>query len=110
MVEFIRRIGMVVVLGAFLGAGFVQAIPPAMQMSSDMTMVDHDSGDKPMPCKGMVPVCMTDIGCIFMVGLPVSHTAIATVLSWSRVDYGAFTQQGEGLSHQPDLGPPIHLV
>jgi hypothetical protein len=34
-------------------------------------------GDK-MPCKGMLPNCMTDIGCIFLITLPTRDVDLFT--------------------------------
>ncbi len=72
----LRRVFMLIVLGAFLCVGLGQPMPSAdanptgdmagMSMTMDMS---HD-GNMPMPCKGKIPDCYSSMGCIFMAALP----------------------------------------
>lgn len=107
----IRHLILLITLGAFLGAGVVQAAwPTKSEASTEMAMMPGNDAGVAMPCPGktMVPGCMTDLGCIFMIGLPtISPSATMTRLSWIRVSYGDLSQVSDGLTHKPALGPPI---
>jgi hypothetical protein len=107
-------------LGAFLCAGLAQAMPTAVATSmastpgmSDMAsmpgMSMHQHDTAPMPCKGPIPNCCGDIGCIAMVALPPGFTPTVQPLVWSRVTYANFALAPAGVSPEPDLGPPIQL-
>ena len=106
-----RHVVLVMTLGAFLSAGLVQIMWPTHTAAShDMTMMAQAGSDAPIPCKGMTPACMTDLGCIFMIGMPtVSPALLMTRLSWSRVRYGELSQRVDGLTRKPALDPPIFL-
>lgn len=105
----IRHLVLVITLGAFLGAGAMRVSWPVQAAaSSGITMMTPADGDAPMPCKGMAPTCMTDLGCIFMIGLPtVSPALTMTRLSLSRIRYGDLAQVADGLTRKPALDPPI---
>jgi hypothetical protein len=104
----LRRILMILLVGAFLGATTLQVFPSASAASAEMTMVDQGNGDgNPMPCKGIALNCLSDLGCIFMVSLPAPQPTIATDLAWSSVVYGSPSNATVGRSIAPDLGPPI---
>ena len=115
----IRQVILFITLGTFLGAGMIQAawpvqataspgmamVTPAMVTPGAVTPAD---GGAPMPCKGKVPTCMTDLGCIFMIGLPaVSPALTMTRLSLSRIHYGDLAQLAGGFTRKPALDPPI---
>lgn len=112
----LKRLLVAFVLAAFLGAGFVQAMPtlqaPAAQDDIfPMTMADGGHG-MPMnsPCKGKVPDCYGSMGCIFMVALPTTVTLSETALSWSRVTYPMLIGTRPGRSVEPAVGPPIRAA
>jgi hypothetical protein len=109
--RLIRHFIFVIALGAFLGAGVMQGVwPVRIDASSDMTTMAQAGDDAPMPCKGMMPACMTDLGCIFMIGLPtISPTQTMTRLAWRRVHYDSRAQSADGLTRKPALDPPIFL-
>ena len=104
-----RRVLVVITLGAFLSAGVAQAAWPVRDAASHgMTMMAQADGSEPMPCTGMTPACMSDLGCIFIIGLPtVSSPETMTHLSWSRVNYRDLSRITGGLTHKPALDPPI---
>jgi hypothetical protein len=106
-----RHVVLVITLGAFLSAGSVRAAWPVQAAAShDVTMMAQAGSDAPMPCKGMTPACMTDFGCIFMIGMPtVSQALSMNRLSWSPVSYGELFQLAAGLTRKPALDPPIFL-
>ena len=71
--NLLRRILALLIVTAYVGATMLQVAPTyaanADMSSSSMNgmMHEHDSPDDKMPCKGMLPNCVTDIGCIFLV-------------------------------------------
>ena len=71
-----RHVVLVITLGAFLSAGLMQAAWPVQAAASpNMTMIADTGSNAPMPCKGTTPACMTDLGCIFMIGMPIDRHA-----------------------------------
>ena len=107
--RLIRQVILLITLGAFLGAGTMQGAWPVQAAAAPgMTMMAQADGDAPMPCKGMASTCMTDLGCIFMIGLPtVSPALTMTRLSWKPIRYGDPIQIAGGLTSKPALDPPI---
>ena len=118
---------MILFAGAFFSASMVQAMPagamsmnPAgvmsmsqagvMSMTGDMTMlVHHDTSDNaPMPCKGITPACMNDLGCIYIVGIAVPATALVVWRAFAPVAYlGPAGGVPDRREQAPDLRPPI---
>ena len=109
--RFVQHLILALALGAFLGASVAQGMWPAQTGAvSGMTTMAQTDGNAPMPCKGMTPACMTDLGCVVMIGLPsVSPTPTMTRLSWQRVRYDNLAQSADGLTRKPALDPPIFL-
>ena len=98
-------------LGAFLIAGLAQPMPTvsAAPMAAMPGMTTHHHDTAPMPCKGPLPNCCSDIGCIAMVALPPAFTPTVQPLVWSRITYAHLASAPAGVSPEPDLGPPIQL-
>ena len=101
---------------AYVGATMLQVAPVyaanADTSNSPMNGMMHDQhgqGDK-MPCKGMVPGCVTDLGCIFLVSLPAPNVTLFTVTAWSSVIYDNASEALPGRTVKPALGPPISLA
>ena len=63
-----------------------------------------------MPCKGMLPNCVTDIGCIFLVSLPAPDLTLVALTAWSSVIYNNTSEGLRGRTIKPALGPPISLA
>jgi hypothetical protein len=109
----LRRIWAVLLVLALFGAGMGQTVSAFAMTGPDMTMA-ADSGSstdgESSPCKGTVSGCMTDLGCIFLIGLPAPHQPIATRRAWASVSYWATADRATGLALAPDLGPPIHIA
>jgi hypothetical protein len=112
--RLLRQLVVLVTLGAFVGAGVVQAMPsapmagPRMAMTMAMDMAD---GEMPAPCQEKMPGCMVDLGCTFMAGLPMPPMPTVTQVSWSTtVTYWLESTCAAGLSLKPPLDPPISLV
>jgi hypothetical protein len=112
-VRLLRQIFSMLLMVAYVSATMITVAPTAQaaphEMSSAMTMKSGDAGDKmPMPCsKGMKAGCVTELGCVFMVSLPTSHTNIATLINWSPVTYAITAEFPPENSIKPALGPPI---
>jgi len=70
-------------------------------------MHDHQNPGDKMPCKGMLPGCVTDLGCIFLVSLPAPDLTLVGVTAWSSVSYHTASQGLHGRTIKPALGPPI---
>ena len=101
---------------AYIGAT-MQQVAPTYAANADMSsssmagmMHEHDSPGDKMPCKGMLPGCVTDLGCIFLVSLPTPNVALFTVTAWSSVIYTGSSELLRGRSIKPALGPPISLA
>ena len=119
--RFARLVVTAITICAFLGAGLMQNVPSAQADTAGMAMMADQGGDdvapmpchgtqKQAPCKDKVPGCMTDLGCLFVVGIPAPPTRVGEHLAWGRVTYWATDNLAEGVTPEPDLGPPIRLV
>jgi len=115
-VKLLRRTLTLLIVTAYVGAMMLQVAPSyaasASMSSSSMDGMMHEQdgqGDK-MPCKGMLPGCVTDLGCIFLVSLPTPNVALFTVTVWSSVIYDNAPEALGGRTIKPALGPPISLA
>jgi hypothetical protein len=115
-VKLLRRILALLVVTAYLGATMLHVAPAfaanAGTHGSSMAGMTHDpdgQNDK-MPCKGMLPNCMIDIGCIFLVSVPTPDPDLFTPTSWSSVMYDSASDALHGRTIKPALGPPISLA
>ena len=113
-VNLLRRILALLIVTAYVGATVLQVAYAAnanMSNSSINGMMDEQDGQgNKMPCKGMLPGCVTDLGCIFLVSLPAPNVALFSVTAWSSVFYAGSSRLLRGRSIQPALGPPISLA
>ncbi len=113
-----RLIIAAITICAFLGAGLMQNMPSAQAGTADGPMAMQADGAAAMPChdtqappcKDKVPGCMTDLGCIFVVGIPVPPAPAVSGPAWFRLAYWQATRLAEGVVLEPFLGPPIRLV
>ena len=114
--KLLRRILALLIVTAYVGATTLQVAPTyagnAHMSSSSMNgmMHEHDGPGDKMPCKGMLPNCMTDIGCIFLVSVPTSNPTLFTTTTWSPVIYDNASDALRGRTIKPALGPPISLA
>jgi hypothetical protein len=115
-VKLLRRILALLIVTAYVGATMLQVAPTyaanADMSSSSMNGMMHEQdgqGDK-MPCKGMLPGCVTDLGCIFLVSLPAPDPTIVGMTAWSSVIYDNVSEGSRGRTIKPALGPPISLA
>ena len=114
--KLLRRILALLIVTAYVGATVLQAAPTyaahADMSGSTMNgmMHEHDSPGDKMPCKGMLPNCVTDLGCIFLVSVPTPDLNLFTVTTWSSVIYHNASEALRGRTIKPALGPPISLA
>src|SRR6266478_5811492 len=115
LVKLLRRILALLIVTAYVGATMLQ-VAPSYAANADMSsssmagmMHEHDGPDK-MPCKGMLPGCVTDLGCIFLVSLPAPNVTLFTVTAWLSVIYDNAPEALPGRTIKPALGPPISLA
>jgi hypothetical protein len=109
--RLIRRLFIVLSLVAFTATGLAQAAMLDTAMSSGKAMAMSDMSDSSMPCcPEKAPSCNTDVGCVFLVGLPMPASTLVSTLAWSVVTYPTSHNGGEGRSILPALGPPIFLA
>jgi hypothetical protein len=115
-VNLLRRILALLIVTAYVGATVFQAAP-VFAAGTDMSrssmngmMHEHDGPGDKMPCKGMLPNCVTDIGCIFLVSLPTPDPNLFTVTTWSSVIYDNASEALRGRTIKPAIGPPIFLA
>ena len=112
-VKLLRRILALLIVTAYVGATVFQAAP-VFAAGTDMSrssmngmMHEHDGPGDKMPCKGMLPNCVTDIGCIFLVSLPAPDLTLVDMTAWSSVIYDNASKALRGRTTKPALGPPI---
>lgn len=58
------------------------------------------------PCKDKVPGCMTELGCLFVVGIPVLPPRAAAGPAWSPVAYWQSTLSSRASRPNPTSAPP----
>jgi hypothetical protein len=116
LVKLLRRILTLLIVAAYIGATMFQVAPTyaanadATRSSMNGMMHEHDGQDDKMPCKGMLPNCVTDIGCIFLVSLPAPDLTLVALTAWSSVIYDNTSEGLRGRTIKPALGPPISLA
>jgi hypothetical protein len=117
-VKLLRQILALLIVTAYLGATVFQVAPvyaanADRSSSSSMNGMMHEQagqGQK-MPCKGLLPNCVTDLGCIFLLSLPAApELNVFTRTAWLSVIYPGSSQLLHGRSIKPALGPPIPLA
>jgi hypothetical protein len=62
-----------------------------------------------MGCKGMLPNCVTDIGCIFLVSLPAPDLTLVAMTAWSSVIYDKTSEGSRGRTIKPELAVSVRL-
>ena len=114
-VNLLRRLVALLIVAAYAGATMPLAAPtfsanPGMSSSVAGMTHEQDGRNDKMPCKGMLPNCMIDIGCIFLVSVPTPDPDLFTLTSWSSVMYDSASDALHGRTIKPALGPPISLA
>jgi len=113
-VRLLRKIISVFVVAAYMSAAIGTVVPGANAAPHTMNgggiMMNMGKADEPMPMpcsKGMKSGCITDLGCIFLVSLPLVQSAIMTTTEWSMIVYAADPVFLHEHSIKPLLDPPI---
>lgn len=87
-------------------AGFT-GLRTTIRMPCDMAMPASQDHAKPMmPCKGMTPGCIKQMGCVTDVGLPARQVSHTVVVHFTTVDYSTAPSNWTGLVRQPEPLPP----
>jgi hypothetical protein len=113
--NLLRRILGLLIVTAYAGATMLQVAPTFAAnagVSSSMagTMHQQDGDHDKMPCKGLLPNCMTDIGCILLITVPTPDIDLFTRTSWLSVIYTSASDALHGRTIKPALGPAIPLA
>ena len=113
MVRLFRHIMLVLAAFALVvgsTAEVVRAAPlaPMAGEPCDMAMPDQASGGDatPMPCKGLTPDCIKQMGCVAVIGLPANSYAHETIVQYGTVDFWASLSKLESLDPEPEPLPP----
>ena len=116
MLRFVHRLMVVLIAFAIVGGTSVQLAQSAQYvapvtitgMPCDMMMSMADAGhDKPMlPCKGLTPDCIKQMGCLVAVALPVRPAGSEFAVPFSLVDYWAARSAMAGADLTPEPLPP----
>ena len=112
-VKLLRQILTLLIVTAYIGATMLPAAPSfaaGTQMhhaAMDGMMHHHENPGDKMPCKGMLPGCISDLGCIFLVSLPAPDLTLVGMTAWSSVSYDNASHGLHGRTIKPALGPPI---
>ena len=111
MLITLRRVVALLIVTAYVSAAMVQHVPFASATAGDMGtgMAHHqEEPSNKMPCKGTVSPCVTDLGCVFLVGLPaMPEPTLLTLSAWSSISYPGSPDVLQGQSVKPAIGPPI---
>jgi len=112
--SLLRKVISVLIVAAYASATIfatvssVNAAQHTMNGSGMMMNMSNAGDHMPMPCsKGMKSGCITDLGCIFLVSLPATHSTTMTMIEWSMIDYATDPEVLHEHSIKPPLDPPI---
>jgi hypothetical protein len=91
-----------------LGLTKANAVAKAEPECPRMAMDHPDRGvPKPLPCKGMMPDCVKQMGCLGSPNLPGRSDSVYAPVSYSLVTYWLPSPTLSGQDVEPDLFPPI---
>ena len=84
--------------------GVAKAVPECPRMAMEY----HDQGvPKPLPCKGIMPDCVKQMGCLGSPSLPERSDALYVPVLYRIVAYWMPSSLLSGREVEPDLFPPI---
>jgi hypothetical protein len=116
MLRFVHRFMLVLIAFAIVGGTSVQLAQSAQYvapvtmagMPCDMMMPMADAGHgKPMlPCKGLTPDCIKQMGCLVAVALPARPAGTEFAVPFSMVDYWPAWSAMAGADRTPEPLPP----
>lgn len=117
----LRRFIVLLSVLAFFGGMTTQAIPSAEALGLTKAngaakagpecprmAMEHPDRDvpKPLPCKGIMPDCVKQMGCVGSPNVPSRSAEMQRQVSYTTVTYWSLTEHRTGLSVEPDLFPP----
>ncbi len=98
---------------AMIGGAAAQLAWPLQQVALAAADVPCDMGRPaaghgvPMlPCKGMTPGCIKQMGCVVEAALPARLASADVSVPFSAVDYWSTQSDGAGVVHAPEPLPP----
>ena len=104
---------------AFVGGMSLQLMPPKEALASShaaapdcphMAAMQAKTGSAPaMPCKGIDPECVKQMGCLGTANLPLPEPAPPVVLAYHKVAWWLPVSSPSSRSIKPALLPPIGL-
>jgi hypothetical protein len=107
---------MAVLIGApAVQAAFAPSCHTIIVNASDYHLLsEQNSVSAPAPCNGtpcneMMPGCLDMLDCGLNTGLPVQAVGASQKLIWTTAVYRISSDLHEGLTVEPDLGPPITI-
>ena len=119
MFLLLRRVLVALTIIAFAGGMTLQLLPPKEALTashtaapdcSHMAAMQAKTGSAPaMPCKGMDPECVKQMGCLGTASLPLPQPATPIVFAYHKVAWWLPTSSPSGRSIEPALLPPIRL-
>ena len=117
--SLLQRLAVALTLLAFVSGMTLQLMPPkstlaaaplpAMGDCEHMVAPAKVGSSHTMPCKGIDPECVKQMGCLGTASLPLPPRSPATFFSYRRVAYWLPAEVFAGRSIKPDLLPPIGL-
>ena len=117
-----NRLAIFLAIFAFVAAMSVQAIPSAQalglsgpdetsQADENCPRMATEHPDRgvpgPMPCKGIMPDCVKQMGCVGSPNLAPRSAELQGPVSYSDVVYASPDETGFNRAIKPDLFPPI---
>ena len=115
-----KRLITILTAFAFILAVSVQAVPSAEALGLTAAAkaldadehcprmaVEHPDRGMLMPCKGIMPDCVNQMGCIGSPGVASRSGEMQRRVSYIRVIYWSPAEERAGLSVEPDIFPPI---
>src|SRR5260370_27624742 len=94
--------------GEALGLTKANGVAKAEPECPRMAMEHPDRGvPKPLPCKGIMPDCVKQMGCLGSPSLPERSDALYAPVSYRMVAYSLPLPMLSGQDIEPDLFPPI---
>ena len=120
--RLLQQVLLVATVLAFLGGTTMQAMPRAdLQDVAEQAMqvgmpCDHmttmasasKTADGRMPCKGITPDCIKQMGCIGFPTLP-STDGLSTQVAYTPLRYCLMQHRLTGIAPKPALFPPIAI-
>jgi hypothetical protein len=116
-----KRLITILTAVAFALAMSVQAVPSAeaLGLTAAAKVADMDEHcprlaaehldrgmPQPMPCRGIMPDCVKQMGCIGSPNVPSRSAEMQRRVSYTTVIYWSVAEERTGLSIEPDLFPP----